>query len=268
MKKVDEILGKTENGLPQPSWTSKTSTGNRSLSTPEPEAPQRELISQETKAMVNMVFARFMAIYGHKFKSAFETEQEIMIAKREWAMSISGYGENELVSAINRCKETLAWMPSISEFLGLLKEVGADFGLPSSYEAYQEACRYAGDHHHDWSHPAVYEAAKQTGWYEIRGEAEANIYPRFRYYYDMISKRVRAGEAIDQPVSVAIEDKSEVTHATTMLEFAKTHQIDEAEACKLLYYLTLPEGSNVRSRQYQQSLVTAQNRGWTLPTTQ
>jgi hypothetical protein len=77
---------------------------------------------------------------------------------------------------------------------------------------------------------------------------------------------VRAGETIDQPVPVAIEDKSEVTHATTMLEFAKSHNIDEAEACKLLYYLTLPEGSNVRLRQYQQSLAKAQDLGWSLPT--
>ena len=100
-----------------------------------------------------MLFARFMAIYGHKFKSCFETQDEIRIAKREWALSMQGYSEAELVSAINRCKETLAWMPTISEFITILNEQSGDFGLPPAKIAYEEVCRYA-DHptRHHWTH--------------------------------------------------------------------------------------------------------------------
>ena len=216
--------------------------------------------------MVNMVFARFMAIYGHKFKSAFETEQEILIAKREWAISIRYYGEAELVAAVNRCKETLAWMPTISDFLAILNEVGGDFGLPSPHSAYQEASRYA-EHplKHRWSHTAVYLAGRETGWFELRSDKESTVFPRFRYHYDLISRRVRAGEHFDQPHPAGIEQKSEVTHATTMLEFAKTYDIDESEACKVLYYLTLPKGSKVRERQYLHSQSIAAKHHWQLP---
>lgn len=265
MKKVDEILARTESGLPQQSWTSKTSTGD--LSEVAEESTTRRVISDQTKALVNMVFARFMAIYGHKFKSAFETEQEIMLAKREWAMSIQRYSENELVAAVNRCKAELAWMPSISEFLKLLNEVGGDHGLPSAFAAYQEACQSA-EHplQHSWSHPAIYFAGRETGWFELRSESESEIFPRFSYHYDLLCRRVREGERLDIPNPIAIEQKSDVTQANQMLEFAKRYQIDESEACQLLYYLTLPKGSKVRARQFALSQETASTHGWQLPT--
>jgi hypothetical protein len=65
---------------------------------------------------------------------------------------------------------------------------------------------------------------------------------------------------------VAIEQKSEVTQASQMLEFAKRYQVDESEACQLLYYLTLPKGSKVRARQFALSRETANIKGWQLPT--
>ncbi len=112
MKTPAEILGKTESGLPQPSWTSKTPTGSDA----QDSSAQPERIRMDTKTLVNMIFARFMAIYGHKFKSCFETQDEIRIAKREWALSIAGISESVLVRAVDQCKGSLAWMPTISEF--------------------------------------------------------------------------------------------------------------------------------------------------------
>ncbi|MFC6669407.1 hypothetical protein [Marinobacterium aestuariivivens] len=121
MKTPAEILGKNANRLPQQSWTSATPTGDAGQADARQQA---NALPVETKALVNMLFARFMAIYGHKFKSCFETQDEIRIAKREWALSLRGYGEAELVAAIDHCKEQLAWMPTISEFLKILQEQG------------------------------------------------------------------------------------------------------------------------------------------------
>mgnify|MGYP001078061870 CR=1 FL=1 len=138
--------------------------------------------------------------------------------------------------------------------------------MPSSHSAYQEASRFADyPSQHSWSHAAVYLAGRETGWFELRSEKESDLFPRFCYHYDLISRRVRAGEQFEQPHPIAIEQKSEVTHATTMLAFAKTHNIDESEACKVLYYLTLPKGSKVRERQYHQSQLIAAQKGWQLP---
>ncbi|MDY6890836.1 MAG: replication protein P [Pseudomonadota bacterium] len=209
-----------------------------------------------------MVFARFMAIYGHKFKSCFETEQELRIAKREWALSLRGYGEAELVAAVNRCKETLAWMPAISEFLALLREITGDHGLPGTRAAYIEACMHA-EHplEHHWSHPAVYYAGRETGWFRLRSEEERHALPAFSYQYDVICQRVRRGEPLQQPVPLAIENKQANTAAEFIQRFSAEHGLEPEEGATLLYYLTLPRSSKIRQRLRQRSQRTLDQRG-------
>jgi len=208
-----------------------------------------------------------MAIYGHKFKSTFETEDEIRIAKREWALSLGSFNETELVKAVNHCKETLSWMPTISEFLQILQKYTSDLGVPDLRSAYQEACMHA-EHPvaHSWSHPLVYWCGRQVGWFELRNLTEAETFGQFEYHYHLNMRKVRAGDSIDIPNPIALEQKSDSTQARLMLEFAKTHQLEEAVACSMLYYLTLAPNSRARSRQYQQALVQAQSLGLTLPT--
>lgn len=209
-----------------------------------------------------MIFARFMAIYGHKFKSCFETEDELRIAKREWALSLAGYNESELVAAVNRCKESTAWMPSIAEFLAILRDINGDFGLPGLRDAYMEACMHA-DHpvRHHWSHPAVYHAGRETGWFLLRTEEESRALPSFRYHYDVICRRVREGEDLDQPVPPALENKQANTVADFIQAFTEEHALAPEEGASLLYYLTLPEGTRTRARLYRQAQEKADRRG-------
>ncbi len=213
-----------------------------------------------------MIFARFMAIYGHKFKSCFETQDELRLAKREWALSLRGYGELELVAAIDRCKETLAWMPSVSEFLAILRDIQGDFGLPPTKQAYLEACMHA-DHasRHNWSHAAVYEAGKATGWFRLRSEDEADVLPDFSYNYQVICQRVRNGEQISQPIHTALEDKSDNTLVDFIQRWGEEQEIAPEVAAKLLYFLTKPKGSATRRRFREIAQKDADQLGVTLP---
>jgi hypothetical protein len=247
MKTPAEILRKTENGLPQPSWISKTPTGSPQSAEPASHRAA-DPISVQTKALVNMIFARFMAIYGHKFKSCFETENELRIAKREWALSLGAYHESQLVAAVDQCKVTLAWMPSISEFLGILEKLGAGDGIPSVRQAYQEAARFADSPtKHNWSHPVVYHAGRETEWFRLRSEEERVIYPIFAYNYDAVVRRFRQGEQLDHPVPKALEDKQELSLFAFIQHWAKQQTLSEELASSLLYYLTKPEGSKARA---------------------
>lgn len=196
-----------------------------------------------------MIFARFMAIYGHKFKSSFETQDELRLAKREWALSLEGFREPELVAAIDHCKETLAWMPTVSEFLAILRDIQGDSGLPPVKMAYKEACFHA-DHasRHHWSHAAVYQAGKATGWFRLRSEEEALIYPDFLYNYQVLCQRVRAGEQLDQPIYAALENKSDNTLVAFIQSWGEAQQLEPEVAAKLLYFLTKPKGSDTRRR--------------------
>jgi len=205
-----------------------------------------------------------MAIYGHKFKSCFESETEIRIAKREWALSLRGYGERELVAAIDHCKAQLAWMPTISEFLDILRQHTGDFGLPGARAAYEEACHHAlHPLEHHWSHPAVYQAGRATGWFELRSEPDHRVFPLFSYNYDLLCRRVRAGEVLDEPVTPALPDKSDNTMFANMESWAEEAGLSMQEASKLLFYMTKPKHSKVRQRFRAQAEKACVSRGIT-----
>nr|WP_210396969.1 replication protein P [Motiliproteus sediminis] len=201
-----------------------------------------------------MIFARFMTIYGHKFKSAFQSEDEIRIAKREWALSLQGYSEAELVLAVNRSKESFIWMPTVAEFLSLLRRDYESFGLPSTLEAYREAC-FAADHprDRDWSHPAVYHAGRATDWFRLRTEEKSQVFRDFEHYYRTLCQRVVNGESLDLPVPMALPDKSSNTLSEFITRWGEEQGITPEQAATLLFYLSKPKGSPVRAHFRQQA---------------
>lgn len=195
-----------------------------------------------------MVFTRFMAIYGHKFKSSFETESEMRIAKREWAMSVAQYSEAELVAAVNICKETLAWAPSIAEFIAILQGLNSAFGLPDVRAAYKEACYFSQrPSEHEWSHPVIYHTGKETGWFELRSEPEKQTFSQFCYHYEIMCRRFRQGDILEQPIAMAIEDKQDATLYAFINEWGQANGIKPSLASKLLYYMTKTDGSDARA---------------------
>lgn len=241
MKTAKEILEKNASALQPQSWISTTPTGDQI------QKNSSTAIKEETKSLINMVFTRFMAIYGHKFKSSFESDAEIRIAKREWAMSLSTYSENELVAAVSICKETLAWAPSIAEFISILKGLNNSFGLPDVRSGYREACHYAHmPSTHPWSHCVVYAAGRETGWFELRSQEEREVFPLFSYHYEIICRRFRQGDDLQQPVAVAIEDKHNTTLCTFINQWSADNDFSAQEGSSLLYYMTKLKGSKVR----------------------
>ncbi len=195
-----------------------------------------------------MVFARFMTIYGHKFKSVFDNENEIRIAKREWALSLRDYTEQELVAAVDRCKEEYVWMPTISEFLAVLKKGMDDLGLPSALKAYREACEYSDDpRNHDWSHPAVYFAGRESDWFRLRTEEKSRVFGDFEANYRRICQRVLAGEKLEVPLPKGLPDKSSNTLATFIQQWGEANNVTPEQAATLLFYLQKPKGSPVRA---------------------
>ncbi|MEH6822548.1 MAG: replication protein P [Motiliproteus sp.] len=195
-----------------------------------------------------MLFARFMTIYGHKFKSVFQSEDEIRIAKREWALSLRGYTEQELVPAIDRSKEQFVWMPTIAEFLGLLRKDLQDYGLPAVLSAYQEACLHA-DHprEREWSHPAVYFAGRATDWFRLRTEDKFDVFGDFEFNYRQFCQRVIDGEDLTVPLPLGLPDRSSNTLALFVQDWGEQQGITAQQAATLLYYLEKPKGSPIRA---------------------
>jgi len=196
-----------------------------------------------------MLFARFMTIYGHKFKSMFDDDKEIIIAKREWALSLAGYGEDVLVLAMEQAKRQYSWMPSIAEFLQLMDECQQSFGLAAPEQAYAEACRYASaPSHHGWSHAAVYHAGRATGWFELKSLPRQATQPRFKHHYKLLCQRVLAGENLDAVEQLVLEAPNNNDLFALVDQWATQVHLSPEVAQSALYFLHLPQGSPLRHK--------------------
>jgi len=121
---------------------------------------------------------------------------------------MSDLSEQEIRNGLERCKDFTGFF-STPAFRELCKKVDLQcYGLPEPRAAYQEACLAPKPKvKARWTHPAVYQAGMQTGWFELASMPTDDIYPRFAYNYDLICKRVIAGEDITIPVPEAIPEK-------------------------------------------------------------
>ena len=201
-----------------------------------------------------MLFARFMVIYGHKFKSAFNSPKELVIAKREWATSIGNYDEDVLVAALELAKQTYSWMPSIAEFLQLIEKCQQGFGLPAGEQAYAEACRYASEPlKHAWSHAAVYHAGKKCGWFELRSHSQQQMAPRFKSVYKDLCDRVLAGEILIMPGQKALPEPSSSELFELINAWAERNSLVVEEAQTNLYYLHLVARNPLRRRLHEKA---------------
>jgi len=196
-----------------------------------------------------MLFARFKAIYTHKFASAYSNPDEVKLAKREWAIVLKGFQEPLLAYAVERTKEVHAWPPTISEFLKLITTAYKAYGLADPHSAYLEACACRSDPlQYKWSHPAVFFAGSQVGWYKIKSEEERVSWPLFEQSYLKIVDRVIAGERLVIPKVILIEDKQTLSVKDLASKIAKDLSVDEEQIAPLLYYTQKTYGSGVRIR--------------------
>ncbi|WP_052830538.1 replication protein P [Gynuella sunshinyii] len=222
------------------SWISTTPTGN-----------QPQGLDEQTKILVNMVFARLRASYGHRFDSTFGDGDSLNIAKREWGFCLQGYSEAQLASALHAAKLKYAWPPAISEFLELMQTNPEDLGLPSARDAYQEACSCRIDpRRFPWRHAIVYEAAKRTEFWRLKTAPEKESWPLFEKNYKELVKKVLDGEDFTVPDSIRLEDNSSVTVALDIEQLAEQNGIDSS----LLYYMQKPKHSPIRQQLRQRAL--------------
>ncbi|MDH2431223.1 hypothetical protein QCD60_01465 [Pokkaliibacter sp. MBI-7] len=242
MDKVENVLEKIVNRSDKTFSTSTILTGDQLIA---PESRQ-DLIDDRTKQLINLIFARFAAIYGHKFESMFSSERAVVLAKREWALSLRGVSEQYLVRAVDHCKETLSWMPTIAEFLAVVRNLG-NSAFPEAYAAYEEACMHADrPREHVWSHPVVFHAGRQSNWYQLRRGETRIMFKVFAEHYRNLCQRAMDGESFVVPINTALPDKTPDTLFAFIARWGEQHQFTPEQAHTLLFYLTKPKGSGPR----------------------
>lgn len=255
---IQQIINPIASKLAAPSPTSTTQTGSER----EPTQAQQEA-EQRTRVLVNMLFARFKAIYTHKFASAYASTEEVKLAKREWAIALKGFQEPLLAYAVERTKEKYAWPPTISEFLSVIQTAYRAYGLPEPRRAYMEACSCRHKPQEKaWSHPAVYFAGAETGWHFLSTEDERTSWPVFEKHYTVYVDKVINGEKLVIPKSVLIEDKSAPVLGSLLSEIATELQVSESDVAPHLYYLYKTHGTKIRSQYREHALEALKKLGY------
>lgn len=171
---------------------------------------------------VNYFFAKLESFSPSRFKSMYGDVARLNMVKAEWAPVIGRLTRADIDAGFAKAKAKAAdndsryqW-PDVSTFIGLCRIEPADLGLPDAEEAYREACHKSHNPGgHNWSHAAVREAGRLTGWYELRGNSDSPKKTRdlYFYHYRVLVDRAVRGEDLTATVMQALTDQSTVSPA-------------------------------------------------------
>ncbi|WP_339885632.1 replication protein P [Vreelandella maris] len=162
----------------------------------------------QLQELVNRVFTRLEAIYPRTWRTAFSTDQMLTLAKREVATSMAKWSTLPTTQSVDMAVERIKaeggeWPPSVASLVRFLKPRPEDFGMPSAEIAFNEAIQHSQNPAgHSWSHAAVREAGRATGWFDLaQASSDARIRilrSTFRKQYDAVVNRVMAGGEVEE----------------------------------------------------------------------
>jgi hypothetical protein len=124
-----------------------------------------------------------------------------------WASGLSEFSESQIKHGLFKAQDFRGFF-NLPAFRELCRVKPEDLGLPDVKKAYVEACMAPTPKvKHKWSHPAVYHAGKQTGWFELSSLPEEQMFARFKSFYASYCDRVMAGEKLDAPMMEALPER-------------------------------------------------------------
>ena len=132
------------------------------------------------------------------------TEPVGSLQHKQFESDMADLSEAQLRIGMERAKSFTGFftLPAFRELCHVKPE---DFGMPDPHAAYVEACNKRGAEA-NWSHPAVYWAGVETGWFELRSMTEREIFPLFKRNYETVCERAINGEPLNLTVQKAITD--------------------------------------------------------------
>ena len=168
------------------------------------QVPSQPKLAAEDKQiaikLINFVFQKLKGCCP-AWNHTYPDNKSLSLAKQEW---LTGFIENGISTDFqihyglkNVRKQGSAFVPTISDFIKFCQPKLEDLGLPEAEIAYREACRHShSPTNAKWSHQAVYEAAKNTGFFELKSLEEKHILPLFTRNYEIITRKILKGEPI------------------------------------------------------------------------
>ena len=109
--------------------------------------------------------------------------------------------------------------PNVPRIAALCQPQPEDFGMPTLEQAWSEAeaNSHAVDKHH-WTHTAVREAGRRTGWFDIMGavseQRRKRLRETFERHYCYLVKRVMNGKEIKTAPHLIESDSNKAAKST------------------------------------------------------
>ena len=150
---------------------------------------------------INQVFALFRLNYHNQYYSAYGDAGQLSQVKRLWLDSLAGHSAETILLGARRCIETSEYLPTLHRMLDCCRQAKLQAqGLPDAHAAYREACLAPEPKHAQrWSHPAVFHAGRDAGWFFLASTTEAKAFPVFEKHYRAVCDRIVAGEVLQLP---------------------------------------------------------------------
>lgn len=197
-----ESLGKS---LPEPAHASRST-----------QAPREDYVEA-----INQIFALFRLNYHNQYYSAYPDAEQVKQVKKLWFESLNKYPVRILLQAAKSAIEKSEYLPTLSRMHEQCVAQLSNSGLPDAHQAYLQACQAPSPKaSQSWSHPIVYLAGRDTGWFMLANEPEAKAFKAFEQHYQKYLERVLQGEAFDVPALPAPESRApEPLDKEVQLEF-------------------------------------------------
>ena len=178
-------------------------------------------LNEQTAYDINDIFKSLKAIFP-TFKLTFPDDESLRIGKKVWVKTLLEgkiTTHEQIRIGMKRARASGDFMPSAGKFADWCRVTASDMGLPSREDAFREAIGNLGVFiTAKWSHPAVFEAVKNTTCYTLKNSSEKNARAYFYYHYAVMVERVRRGERLDIDVPKEITAKPAFRPASPEVE--------------------------------------------------
>ncbi|MBP8924672.1 MAG: hypothetical protein KBG75_02330 [Pseudomonadales bacterium] len=190
MKTGKDLAQQAARGLAASSKTSRTAAGRT-------EARGDSALVDA----INQVFALFRLNYHNQYYSAFGDGSQLNQVKKLWLDSLASHSIEAILLGARHCIETSEYLPTLHRMLECCREAHLKAqGLPEVHAAYREACLAPEPKHaQGWSHPAVYHAGRETGWFLLASSPESKSFPAFERCYRALCDQLAAGATLALP---------------------------------------------------------------------
>ena len=151
----------------------------------------------------------FRLNYHNQFYAAYPDSEQLNQVKKLWLETLANYPSEQLLRGAKHALETSEYLPTLNRMLESCQDALGDLGLPNARSAYFEACRAGSPKSaQPWSHPVVYLAGRDAGWFFLANEPEQKTWPVFREKFREYCARLIAGEQLSVPAPEALPASS------------------------------------------------------------